>query len=82
MHPRKFWLSQLPDPAAVWIVLHLLQLLNAADPSLADLDDTPDHVGAGLMASRHDAWEELCMSKVRWSGVRWSCGEAVGWSCP
>jgi hypothetical protein len=46
-------------------VLRLLQLLNAADPSLADLDDTPDHMGADLTASRQDAWDELCMAKVR-----------------
>jgi hypothetical protein len=60
--------AQLPDPPAAWLVLRVLQVLNAADPSLADLDDTPDHMGADLMASRHDAWEELCMSKVRWCG--------------
>ena len=45
--------------------LFVLQLFNQADPALADLDETPDHMGADLMASRHDAWEELVMSKVR-----------------
>jgi hypothetical protein len=46
-------------------MLFFLQLFNQADPALADLDETPDHMGADLMASRHDAWEELVMSKVR-----------------
>lgn len=41
-----------------------MQLFNAADPAAADLDDTPDHMGEDLMASRHEAWEELCVSKV------------------
>jgi hypothetical protein len=42
----------------------LLQLFNSVDPALADLDDTPDHMGADLMASRHDAWEQLVIDKV------------------
>lgn len=44
-------------------VLHP-QLFNSVDPALADLDDTPDHMGADLMASRHDAWEQLVIDKV------------------
>lgn len=60
--------QELSLPACICIaragVPSLLQLFNAADPALADLDETPDHMGADLMASRHDAWEELVMSKV------------------
>ena len=57
-------LSGLPALLCSW------QLFNAADPALADLDETPDHMGADLTASRHDAWQELCMSKVR-QQLRW-----------
>lgn len=47
-------------------VMRLLpfHLFNSVDPALADLDDTPDHMGADLMASRHDAWEQLVIDKV------------------
>lgn len=43
----------------------VMQLFNSIDPALADLDETPDHEGADLMASRHDAWEQLVIDKVK-----------------
>jgi hypothetical protein len=51
----------------VYCTACFLQLFNAADPALADLDDTPDHMGADLTASRHEAWEQLVIDKVCWS---------------
>jgi hypothetical protein len=52
------------QPCLRCILRCLLQLFNAADPAMADLDDTPDYMGADLTASRHDAWEQLVIDKV------------------
>lgn len=41
-----------------------LQLFNSVDASELDLDDTPDHAGANLMSTRHEAWQELCIAKA------------------
>lgn len=40
------------------------QLFGAVDAADADLDDTPDCGGADLMSNRHEAWQELCISKA------------------
>jgi hypothetical protein len=59
------------------------QLFNMVEPAAADLDDTPDHMGADLTASRHDAWQELVTSKVcgvsgGGEGWRWRGKHAFG----
>ncbi|KAF6258070.1 hypothetical protein COO60DRAFT_1157784 [Scenedesmus sp. NREL 46B-D3] len=53
--------QNVQDAVQRLLPFHLFGAVDAAD---ADLDDTPDCGGADLMSNRHEAWQELCISKA------------------
>lgn len=54
--------SNLEDAIERLLPYHLL---GAEDGGAADLDETSDHAGAGLLAGRDDAWRDIVLDRTR-----------------